>query len=177
MKYDKSLNSGLRTGDYSCYRALFKRCYGKLLSFSNSIIKDKQAAEDIVQEQFMKLWSNKHQIDDRMCVESYLYVMTRNAALNYLKSHSKLVGIPEVESHTASQIDIDRRIDAAIIQNRLFELIGKMPPQRKKIFTMSKIEGMSSIDIANILGLSVKTVDRHLSIAKAYIKENIYQIL
>ena len=173
MKTDTALNSGLRIGDYDSYKALFQKCYGRLLSFVISLIKDKQAAEDIVQEQFLKLWDNKQTIDKCMSVESYLYVMTKNATINYIKSQSKLVTMPDQSSAVISSVDLDRSIDVSFIRDRLMDLIDMMPAQRKKVFTMSKINGLSNIEIAKILGLSVKTVDRHLAIAKSFIKDNL----
>lgn len=173
LKTTKTINSGLRAGNYDSYKALFQRCYGKLLSFVNSIIKDKQAAEDIVQDQFLKLWDNKQNIDDSLSIESYLYVMTKNATINYIKSHSKFVIMPNNTPVVVSCMDLDRSIDVSIIKGRLMEIIDKMPEQRRKVFTMSKIDGMSNIEIAEKLGLSVKTVDRHLAMAKSYIKANI----
>lgn len=175
MKQTKPINPGLKSGDYDSYKALFEKCYGKLLSFVIRLVNDKQAAEDIVQEQFMKLWDKKQTINEYMSVESYLYVMTKNAAINYLKSHGKLDNLPESGPSIAINLDLDRSIDEATIRAKLQELIDTMPAQRKKIFIMSKIDGMSNIEIAKITGLSVKTVDRHLALAKSFLKNTISQ--
>lgn len=173
MTTNKALNQGLASGDYESYKALFERCYGRLLSFVFSLIKDRQAAEDIVQEQFMKLWDCRKTIGECISVESYLYVMTKNSTINYMKSHNKTVAISNDLPADISYADYDKRIDLSLMKSRLMEVVGMMPPQRRKVFTMCKIDGLSNTEVAKRLGLSVKTVDRHLAIAKSFIKENI----
>lgn len=172
VKSKESFNQGLASGNYDDYKALFEKCYGKLLFFASSILKDKQAAEDIVQEQFMKLWNNRHTINKCTSVESYMYVMTKNASINYIKSHSNMVSITNEEPEDVP-LDLERGIDISILENKMLELIDLMPPKRKNVFIMSKIEGVSNKEIASKLGISVKTVDRHLEIAKSYIKNKL----
>jgi len=158
VKHNALSISGLKNGEYDSYRALFERCYGKLLSFVNYLIKNKQAAEDIVQDQFLKLWNNRQTIDELVSVESYLYIMTKNAALNYIKVRSKLIEIPENGLPAVSSIDLDHNIDVNLVTNRLREIIDMMPEQRKRVFTMSRIDGMST-RLKDTVGISDENGD------------------
>lgn len=168
---DKSFLEGLRNGDKASYKVLFEALYGKLLSFVNFIIKDLFAAEDIVQNQFLKLWLDRYKIDDSKSIESLLFVMTKNATLDYLRAQKRKHTVENQEpmQETTDQQDIDHQLDYVSLQKRMLELIDTMPPQRKRVFTMKRIEGLSNQEIARQLGLSVKTVDRHLSMANDYI--------
>ena len=86
---DKKLIAGLKKGDYDSYLSLFRLYYGKFVNFVECIIKDRAAAEDIVQDAFMKLYINRGQLQEGLSVENYLYVITKRLMLNYIRDNKR----------------------------------------------------------------------------------------
>ena len=146
---------------------LFKENHRYLFSVAFNFIKDKEAARDIVQDVFLKLWKRRSQIDFKKGIRSYLFKAISNASLNYLeKNRSKASALQEIlrtqdpttseDVHSASFKELEVRVRIAI---------DRLPPKCKMIFLLSRQEGMKYREIAEQLNLSVKTVENQLGIA------------
>ena len=171
---DKKLIRGLKKGDYDSYLSLFRLYYGKFVNFVDCIIKDKDAAEDIVQDAFMKVYVNREKLQEDQSVENYLYVITKRLMLNYIRDNKKhktmdSANFKDMVQDTWGVEDIVIAVDSrARIQNA----VARMPRQRQKIYLLSREKGLSNKEIAEQLGLSVRTVDRHIALALAQIRDS-----
>ena len=83
----RKLIIGLRRGDHDSYEALFKLYYVKFVNFADAIIKDRNAAKDIVQDAFIKIWANRLKLDETQSLENYIYVIVKRLVLNYIRDH------------------------------------------------------------------------------------------
>lgn len=166
MSSDKQLIRSIRQGDSKAFEELFRKYYDRFYSFACAMLNDRDAAEDILQNVFLKLWIGRERLDEDRSVSNYLLVSIRNEIYDYLylKYNQNVVrGIfPEVEDNSG---DIENRIDDSEALRAVDRYISKMPMQRQRVFMMSRYQQMSSKEIANVLGISERTVERHIYLA------------
>ncbi len=153
------------------YNILFTRYYAKVRNFVYAIVKDENEAEDIAQDIFLKLWIQRNKIGIVDNWDAYLFAMARNCTLNALKqkvhehnlrSYSEM-GVPEENS-------LEEMIFSEELKAILENVISKMPDQRRRVFTMSRLQGMTNQEIAQALHISKRTVETHISAALAQIR-------
>jgi len=140
------------------------------------LIKDPAIAEDILQDVFFALWENKAKLDTQQPISGWLFVVSYNQSISYLRKKIKQ-GIRYVDSydpfHTvAEEIFPDKRLIEAEL-NMLEEAINALSPQKQKVFRLCKFEGKSQKETALILGLSIESVKDYLKQSKYFIKEYI----
>ena len=163
---DAKLIAGLKAGEYGSYELLFRLHYVRFVNFAASVIGDKEAAKDLVQEAFMKVWLNRAKLDVSMSIGSYLYVLVKRSALNFLRDRKFAERLTrELEQSISHSSDGDRTVDADDALRRVANGVEHLPDQRKTVFLMSRKDGLSNQEIADELNLSVKTVERHISLA------------
>lgn len=171
---NKKLIIGLRKGDYHAYETLFMKYYGQFVAFTDSIIQNREAAKDIVQEQFMKVWIHRDKLDENKSIKNFLYVLTKRAILNYIRDFKSGTCINDSLNEIIEyNVTADKITEAEELKKIMNQQIEKLPKQRKKVFMMSRENGMSNQEIAEQLKISVRTVERHLSLALSQIKNNI----
>ena len=172
---ERKLILGLKQGNHDSYESLFKLYYAKFVNFADAIIKDRSAAKDIVQEAFIKVWANRAKLDENQDLQNYIYVIVKRLILNYLRDHKPSESI---ESEIAQKLHCDTwggqdlLVIANETRNRIQDIISKMPIQRRTVFVMSRNQGMTNKQIAEALQISVKTVERHMTLALAELREN-----
>lgn len=171
-KTDTELAILLTLNDEAAFSELYVRYKDKLYYFCLHLLKSKEEANDIVQEIFIRIWESRNFINPDLSFSSFLYTMARNRILNYFRD----IDIDEkVKEILATQkVTEEEAIDSKIIYTEyqviLQNAISQLPPQRRKIFNMSRIESISHKEIASELGISVNTVQEHISEALKFIK-------
>ncbi|MBR6352330.1 MAG: RNA polymerase sigma-70 factor [Firmicutes bacterium] len=155
--------------------------YSRAKNFAREYIRDEAEAENIVQDVFLKLYQRKEMLDSDYSPVSYLFVSVKNGCLNYLRH--KLV-----KEVALSKLDEEERLDGRIryaalrqmdvsfgdvkeVERVLGEAIDSLPEKCRKIFYMSRFDGIKQKDIAAILGISVNTVESQMAIAYRKLKE------
>ncbi len=157
-----------RYDDQLAYKELFVLLYPPLLQFAAAFVKAKEPAEEIVSDVFMVLWEKRKRIDSISNLKVYLYVATKNAAINYLARKNKLVtsNIDEMDLAPDSiYFNPEQLLITAEMGKRIKEVIDQLPPKCKIIFKLVKEDELKCREVAEILHLSVKTVENQLSIA------------
>lgn len=152
--------------DVVAYERLFHRYYPMVYNFIKAMLKNPAVAEDIAQNSFMKLWVNRFTLQPGLSVKNYLCVLSRNEAINYLRSgQSRNVALASQQEQCAQNPVIEDWLNFAETNTLLRTYIDAMPPQRKTVFMMSRYEHMSNLEIAVRLNLSVRTVEKHIELA------------
>lgn len=152
------------------FEELFRTMYPKVKNFATMLLCSEDDAEDIAQDIFVKLWSNPFILEEAEMWSSYIFTMTKNRVLDFLRRKSVKEGY---SSKSAEWLNIDTDTGDTVHEKmyaRETELltmmaVRKMPEQRRKCFCMSRIENMSNAEIAEKLELSVRTVERHIYLA------------
>ena len=158
--------------DRNEFETLFRTHYSSLCAYANKYLQDSDASEEIVQEIFVKLWNNKNDLSINSSLKSYLFKSVRNGSLNMIKH----IDVREnYKNYNQGEIDHqERMLEDAIIASELEENIRKsidqLPPERKKIFIMSRYEGLKYREIAEELGISIKTVESQMGKAMAFLR-------
>jgi len=164
----------IKNGDISSFEKVFRMYYPKLLCFVNKIVLSKEVAKDITQDVFVKFWINRSNINPEYSCIGLLYAMSKNAALDYLRS--KLSSFIPLAGNVFEQDEEDvteERYDTDEIQKKLKESLSKLPAQQQKVFILGKVEHMSNKEIAQTLDISVRTVEKHMELAKKKLKMNL----
>ena len=176
---DKALFDQIKQGDEHALQLLFHMYYSSLCQYANTLLKDTAAAEDVVQQCYTTLWVKRLEIDIEGAVKSYLYSAVRNASFNVIKHQKVRQTHRENILHTTNghSPDGSEVLEANELQARIKIAIGQLPPQCGIIFTKSRYESMSYQEIADEMGISVKTVDNQMGKALRLMREALRDFL
>ncbi len=168
---EAELIQGLKRGEYSSYETLFKMHYARFVNFVATLISDREAAKDLVQEAFMKVWVNREKLDESLSIGNYLYVLVKRATFNFIRDRKFAESLTEELLNSESRTD--NSIDARDAIRRIEDGVERLPAKRREVFLMSRKEGLSNKEIAEELSLSVKTVERHITLALSDLRKNL----
>jgi len=147
---------------------LFRRLYPKLCAYAHKFVHDKNDSEEIVQELFCNLWKNHHGIDETQSLNSYLFTSVKNRCLNLLESRKSRSNHAEVlwylyVAKSTERNDAFQQLIASDLEKDLTTALGHLPKECKKIFELSRFEGLKYQEIAQRLNISIKTVETQMS--------------
>jgi RNA polymerase sigma-70 factor (family 1) len=142
--------------------SLFKEYYDRLVYFSFQLVKDKDRAQDIVQDSFIKYWYQRETVmPDKTAVKNFLYISVRNASLNALK-HAK-VEENYIQRQCVAELEVQPVINAIIaaeVMAGIHSAIQSLPENYRVISVMGYLEGKKNHEIAGELEMSVNTVKK-----------------
>lgn len=165
----------LRNKEEAAFATVFNAFYPVLCGYANKYLNDADSAEEIVQDVFVKFWEKCESLAPDSSVKSYLFRSVHNTCLNHLK-HLKVrdayrqyvVNYMENESTYAYGIheepELGEKIEAAI---------STLPPQCQRIFRMSRFDGLKYQEIADSIGISVKTVEVQMGKALRILRDRL----
>lgn len=164
---DGELTAAVRGGDDSAYDAIFLRWYPQVHRFLLTLVKENALAEDLAQSVFMKLWLFRSRLNPAQSLKNYLMVLARNAALDFFRSkyHSLQTDLAAPPVQAAAPDRTEQKAEYTEVNVRIRQAVEEMPDQRREVFRMSRIEQLSNEEIARRLGLSVRTVEKHIQLA------------
>jgi RNA polymerase sigma-70 factor (ECF subfamily) len=166
--------AALQTGDEAALRRIFDRHYPILLSDIYRIVPDESTCQDIAQEVFVELWRKHSELDIHTSLRAYLRRAAVNRALNYLKTSRRFVlDEPENSPHAAdtSTRDITRKLEQESLEDALHAAIETLPEKCRVVFSLSRFEQVSHREIAERLGISVKTIENQITKAMKMLRE------
>ena len=158
---DGDLVARLRAGEREAFERVFRDHFGRLADYANRMVGSRDSAEDVVQEVFVGLWTNRERISTPENLIAYLYRSVRNRGLNYLR-HERLVTNFRTSRSAEGQPDsvpADRSTELGEIDAALRDAMAALPPRSREVFGLSRNEGLTYPEIAATLGISIKTVE------------------
>lgn len=144
-----------------------------LLRYIFRFTKDEAASLDVLQDVFLKLWEKRATLNVSVSVNAFLYTMARNRALNRIRDASRYAGEPlpaELPGPDPGPADAAARVSARELDGWFRTWVGELPPRRAEAFTLSRYHHLSHREIAEIMGLSMRTVDTHIVHALCYLR-------
>jgi RNA polymerase sigma-70 factor (ECF subfamily) len=152
--------------------------YPRLASAVHQIVRDRVAAEDIVQDALLATWRNRAAVDIPDGLPAYLYQACRNRALNHVRDRRRQDGTissdPERAAQVASRTEgVDDDVIATELQHALQQALARLAPGAREVFLLSRARGLTYNEIATVLEVSVKTVETQMSRALRVLREQL----
>lgn len=149
--------------DDRAFEQLFKAHYRALHAYAAVMLQDDAAAEEIVQQLFLRLWEKRGQLDVQTSVKAYLYKCVHNDSLNYIKHLKIRARYQEHAVYTAQPAaKASDKAELGELEKRLGQALNELPQQCRTIFQLSRFEELKYREIADRLDLSVKTVENQM---------------
>lgn len=152
-------------GDQTAFELLFRYYYPGLVIFASQIVADRDEAEEIAQDFFVKLWSDRGSIKKSTSLKNYFFVSVKNRAFNFLKKkqirEKTFLQLKElVENDPLYQPDL---FVESLLQQQISDAMKKLNERTREIFILSRFKGLSNDEIAGQLNLSKRTVETQIS--------------
>lgn len=164
----------IQSGDSKAFEMLFHRYYGNLCLYATKILSDDTAAEEVVQDFFVKFWEKKEQTNIDTSIKNYLFRSIKNQCLNFIK-HSviKKNYIKNQEIDFQPNVDYEDSFIEVDLAKKIEESINSLPKKRREIFKLSREEGLKYREIAERLNISIKTVEAQMGLAIKNLREKL----
>ncbi|MFZ5430151.1 MAG: RNA polymerase sigma factor [Bacteroidota bacterium] len=182
MQPNPELIPGLINGDHNTFRDIFNILYPRMLCYCEIFVRDRQEAEDIVQDCFIKLWSIRDTVRTDGNLEKLMFVMLRNRCLNFLRDSKLTLGHIDITAGEIEDIQqlyhidfLDKEDSPAeqVLLDSLKEAVGNLPPRQKEVLQRTKFLGLSQKEVASDLGISIKAVEKNITQARKKIREEL----
>ena len=165
----------IRSKDIFAFEKFYKQYFKRYYIVAFKYTKLHEASQEIVHDTFLKIWNNASVLKITVSLESYVYRSVINACLNYIKREKR-----DSEHQQKFMIEFNEIEEAdeepGRLENRLILIehaLGQLPPQCKKVMMMSKFQKLKQQEIADTLGISIKTVKNHLTYGFKKIREQL----
>ena len=152
------------------YKALFRKYYPNLIFYATRLVGDEEA-EDVVQDVFVELWRRKDSMVIGDQIQAFLYRAVYTRALNVLKHRSiedgycaavEEINQKRAEFYQPDNNEVIRRIEDRELRNEIYEAINELPDKCKEVFKLSYLHEMKNKEIADVMGVSLRTVEGNM---------------
>lgn len=168
------LMESLKNGDEKAYKFLLNKFHRKLNAYALTLVNDHSMAQDIVQNVFLKTWKNRIKLNPEFSIQSFLYKSVYNEFINTYQQNKAMMLLQQKYVDSLQQV-VETTDESSI--ERMLAIINKeiqnLPPKCQKVFILSKKEGLTNIEIAEHLEISIKTVEAQISKAFKILKEKL----
>ncbi|WP_251029779.1 MULTISPECIES: RNA polymerase sigma factor [unclassified Pedobacter] len=162
----------LKDGNHASFAEIYNR-YGMVIYYKvNQMLRDEEAAKDLVQDLFMGLWTKPELIRADANLPGYLYIASRNKVFNLIQKGNTRNDFLKLISAYATEVSTETmdKLDARELMGIVAMEIEKLPPKMKKVFELSRLESLSHREIAEKLGISEQTVKAQVHNALVILK-------
>lgn len=174
LTQDKENFIKLQEGNEQAFKTLFEKYYSSLCLFARQYLKESEAAEEAVQDMFVKIWEKRQSLHIETSVKNYLFRAVRNHCLNQIQ-HEKIKAqyVGKVIDAAHQEINPDHFFVEVDLLERIEKSINSLPPKRQEIFRLSREQGLKYKEIADQLNISVKTVEAQMGQALKVLREEL----
>lgn len=172
----------LETND-AAYRLLFERYYSRLFLYARRIVGE-EGADDVVLDVFVDIWKRFGEIDTGDNIEGYLYRAVYRRGLNYLRDHTNrdMSALEEIsrmrlDAYTAEAANGERDMENKDLYRQIMQAVDELPEKCREVFILSYLHDMKNAEIAQVLGISQRTVEAHMYKALKYLRERLGHLL
>lgn len=163
----------------SDFESLFRSNYSTLCAYANHFLKDVSASEEVVQEVMYRLWVNRQTTQISGSIQAYLFRAVRNSCLNVIKHHGVVEAFRRSEEQAGANT-VNGEEDTLVVrelESKIRHAIDLLPVERRKVFILSRYDGLTYAEIAGKLGISVKTVENQMGKALKFLREELAEYL
>ncbi len=163
MHHEQILIEGLKEGNKRIFDYLFHLYYSGLVVYAIKYVENKDVAEDIVQDFFVKVWTSRASIQIDLSLKSYFFVSVRNRCFDWLRKHQlKIKTEQELQLRNQNTLVEASFLLESELQQQIQNAIDKLPPVCREIFVMNRFDGLKPMEIASLKNISVRTVETHI---------------
>lgn len=173
---DENVIHHFMQGKQSAFDEIFRQFYRPLCVFAYGMVKDRQAAEDIVQDFFVKFWENRAEFQLQQQLNMYFYKAIQNNCIHYLNKQKKQSGESALKLLKSEFVD-NKDMEQLELENHIHNAIEELPTECRKIFKMSRFDELKNREIAEKLNISIKTVENQMTKALKFIESKVVKFL
>lgn len=174
---EKSCLIQLKAGSQAAFAQIFHQYKNPVYQATLKIVPYEEIAEDILQTTFIRLWEKKSLIDPEQPFKAYLYRIASNLVADYFRRAAAdkrlqarlMIAATELYDHIEETIG--RKESEAVLK----EAISRLPPKRREVYTLIKVDGLSYEEVSRQLGISVTTINDHMVRASKFVREYFIQ--
>ena len=172
---EKKIFESVKNDDMLAYEVLFRKFYTGLCNYSYKIVKDIDTAEEIIQDLFFNIWEKRHELEIESSVKSYLFKSAYNKSILYLRHKSVTEKYERYVRNTDKfdEPDASEELTLKELNEVIDKTLDELPERSRKIFSLSRFEGLKYQEIAEKLSLSVKTIEANMGRALKLFRKNI----
>ena len=161
---DTTLAQRIKEGDHTAFRHFFDRYHEALLIYLSKRGLAREAAQDIVQNAFIKIWETRDQIEPSKSLKAFLFRIGYTRALNYFRDNSKFEHGADLSAKPDSA-NVHQEASYNQMHSYLISIVHKMPERRRAVFELCFLQELTYREAAQALDVSVKTVENHMALA------------
>lgn len=173
---DEELLEQIKSGDMDAFETLFRKYYAPLFNYAHTFVKQKDDADEVVQDLFFNIWKNKEKLNISSSFKSYVYRAVYNNSIQRIRKQQKSISLNKRHplDGTTSYLEPDF-IQIKELTDTIEKVLQQLPERSRKIFELSRFEGLKYHEIAKKLSISIKTVEANMSKSlktfRKYLKE------
>ncbi|WP_143307650.1 RNA polymerase sigma-70 factor [Chitinophaga vietnamensis] len=171
---EAALIRGIHEGSRQIFTYVYERHFRELAITAWRYVKDAGIAQELVQEVFIRIWEQPSLLNENGALRAYLYRAVINHCLNYLKKEKNIAKHHSAIAETLSDSYLHHLQEEQELKVMIYQEIEKLPPQCRKVFKMSRFDGLRYREIAEQLGISEKTVENHIINALKILREQLF---
>ena len=175
LNIEKELVKQFKAGNEMAFELIFHRTKGKLKGFLKKVLPVGEDEESIMQEIYLKLWSKRTIVETDKNFETFLFTLARNMVIDVMRKRLNKQKYLEdlytqLKEEQRNSLDTLAAVEYSELEQKIFELINKLPEKRQEIFKLNRIEGFTYKEIAAKLDISENTVDTQIRKALTFLR-------
>ena len=177
QKQVKNLLVKIARGDEEAFGQLFNFYYPKLIQLALAFVPGIVAAQEVVSDLFYKILKNPKTLEHVKEFDNYIFLAVKNQSYTYLRKNKHRAFFDSIEQKADYILPDIKNPENSLLSDELFQLVEKvvqeLPPKRKAIFYLVKEEGKKYKEVAEILDISIKTVELQMSLALKLLRKSV----
>lgn len=180
LQKERGWIAGIRAGDPAAFEESFRAYHPELCDFVNRLVRSPEVAEDVVHDVFAKLWAEREQFEVRDSLKSFLYTAVRNRAISHLR-HQRVdrrwrertleAKAGSGDATLPSVPEPERRLENDELTAAIERVLGHLPERCRMVFTLRCQRHMTYAEVAEVMGVSVKSVEVYMSKVLAALRQ------
>lgn len=170
---DSFIVPAIRDGNEAAFKQLFHFYYEPLCRYATGIIKSPDDAEEIVQQVFLRIWERRSELNITVSFKAYLYRSVHNASLNHKQRSKDNLRFDDVQLRVVHAAEAVHDMDVKMLEKEIGKALDALPGQCRKVFELSRFEELKYREIAELLDISVKTVENQMGKALRIMRERL----